>query len=145
VRVVSSATLSHGQHGWSVHELEELMRLYAANAGRRKVTWATAMTELDDPQFFLIGPEPEAECLVAISRVGGRYVLENGVGHVVCESRDLPEVVKQAQLGLASRGKPSLVIRMLLPFGAARAIFDEKVEPLIPDSVEVFLRLPAIV
>ena len=121
------------------------MRLYAANAGKRKATWGTALTELDDPQFFLIGPEPEAECLAAIARIGGRYVLENGAGRVVCESTDLADVVRQAQLALASRSKASLVMRMLLPFGAARAFFDEKVEPLIPDSVEVFLRLPALV
>jgi hypothetical protein len=121
------------------------MRLYAANAGRHKLTWATAMTECDDPQFFLIGPEPEAACLTAISRVGGRYVLEDGAARVVCESRDLAELVKRAQLAFAGRRKLSLVMRILLPFGAARAFFDEKVEPLIPDSVEVFLRLPAIV
>ena len=121
------------------------MRLYSAHASRRKLTWATAVTELDDPQFFLIGPEPEAQCLTAISRVGGRYVLEDGEARVLCESRDLCEVAKRAQLALASRSKPSLVVRLLLPFGAARAFFDEKVEPLIPDSVEVFLRLPAIV
>jgi hypothetical protein len=146
VRVITSAR-SHpqAQHGWSAHELEELMRLYAAYACRRKLTWATAVTELDDPQFFLVGPEPEAECLTAISRVGGRYVLEDGAAHVLCESRDRPEVVKRAQSALACRSKPSLLLRIVLPFGAARAFFDEKVEPLIPDSVELFLRLPAIV
>lgn len=121
------------------------MRLYAAHAGRRKLTWATAVTELDDPQFFLLGPEPEAECVTAISRVGGRYVLENGAARVLCESRDLADVAKQAQLALQTRSKPSLLVRLLLPFGAARAFFDEKVEPLIPDSVEVFLRLPALI
>ena len=144
MRVISSARpVPRAQHGWTVHELEELMRLYA-RAGR-KVTWATAVTDRDDPQFFLLGPEPEAECLVAISRIAGRYVLEDGAARILCESRDLCEIVKQAQLSLASRSKPTLLMRMLLPCGAARAFFDEKVEPLIPDSVEVFLRLPAII
>jgi len=146
VRVVSSARpLPHGQHGWSAHELEELLRIYAAQAGRRRVSWATAVTERDDPQFFLIGPEPEADCLVAVARVGERYVLEDGGGQVLCESRILPEVVKRAQLALAARSKPSLMVKVLVPFAAARSFFDEKVEPLIPDSVEVFLRLPAFV
>ena len=119
MRVISSArSLPQPQNGWSSHELEELMRLYAAHAGRRKLTWATAVTECDDPQFFLIGPEPEAECLTAISRVGERYVLEDGAAHVLCESRDLAEVAKRAQLSLQSRSRPSLLVR-LLRFGRA--------------------------
>jgi hypothetical protein len=146
VRVISSARLlPHGQHGWTANELEDLMRLYGSQAGRRKVTWATAVTELDDPQFFLTGPEPDAECWVAISRVGGRYVLEDGEAHVLGESRDLPELVGRAQLALASRSKPALLVRIMVPFATVRAFFDEKVEPLIPDSVEVFLRLPTLV
>jgi hypothetical protein len=146
MRVVSSArSLPHAQYGWVAHELEELMRLYASQSCKRKVSWATAVTELDDPQFFLIGPEPEADCVVAISRLNGRYVLEDGEGHSLCESRILTEVVKQAQLRLATRSKPSLMVRIMLPFAAVRAFFDEKVEPLVPDSVEVLLRLPAFV
>jgi hypothetical protein len=146
VRVVSSARpLPHGQHGWSAHELEELLRIYATHAGRRDVSWATAVTERDDPQFFVIGPEPEADCLVAVARVGERYVLEDGEAHVLCESRILPEVVKRAQLVLTTRSKPSLMVKLFVPIAAARSFFDEKIEPLIPDSVEVLLRLPAFV
>lgn len=121
------------------------MRLYASQSGRRKLTWATAVTELDDPQFFLMGPEPEAECLAAISRIDGKYVLEDGEGHPVCVSATLAEVAKRAQLRLAARSKPTLVVKILLPFAALRSFFDEKIEPLIPDSVEVMLRLPAFV
>lgn len=146
MRVVSSApTPRRPQHGWSSNELEQLMRLYASHACRRKVSWATAMTEPGDPQFFLIGPEPEADCLLAVSRLDGRYVLEDGEAHPLCEGEVLSEVVQEAQRTLPPRFKPSLVARVLMPLACIRAVLDEKIEPLIPDSMELLLPIASFV
>lgn len=146
VRIVSTArSLTRGQHGWSASELEELMRLYSSQACRRDVSWATAVTELGDPQFFLVGPEPEGDCLLAISRLHGKYVLEDGEAHLVGEGGSLADVVKEAQCMLPRRFKPSLVARVLVPIACIRAFIDEKLEPLIPDSLEVLLPIASMV
>lgn len=119
------------------------MRLYASQSCQRKVSWATAVTELGDPQFFLV--DAEADCLIALSRLGGQYVLEDGEGCPLCANTALEESVQRAQRALATRSRPSLMVRTLLPFAALKAYFDEKCEALIPDSLELMLHLPAIV
>lgn len=146
MRVVSTArSLDRGQHGWTADELAELMRLYSSQSCRRGVSWATAVTELGDPQFFLVGPEPEADCVLAISRLNGRYVLEDGEAHPVCDGAALADVVKEAQRMLPRRFKPSLVARALVPFACIKAFVDEKLEPLVPDSIEVLLPIASLV
>jgi hypothetical protein len=135
----------YGRHGWTTDEFEELMRLYSSQACRRNVSWSTAMTEPGDPQFFLIGPEPEADCVLAISRLRGKYVLEDGEARPLCEGRVLSDVVQEAQRMLPRRFKPSLVARLLVPLACIRAFIDEKIEPLVPDSIEVLLPIASFV
>ena len=146
MRVISTVPkVSRGRHGWMVGELEALMRLYASQSGRRRLVWATAVTELDDPQFFLMDAGGDADCLVAVSRVGGTYVLEDGEGWLLCESCDLAEVVDKAQATLATRHRPRLVAKLVLSIGAIKTFVDEKVEPLVPDYIEAMLPIAQII
>ena len=42
--------------------------------------WDVGVTEIGDPQFYLLGPPPHEECILCISRLGRVYVLEDGAG-----------------------------------------------------------------
>ena len=89
--------------------------------------WEMGATELGDPQFYVIGPAPELDCLATISRVGRIYVLD-GVGRVIDEGVSLDRVAASAKA--AARARPiSLLARMTLGLAALRVAVEEKIEP----------------
>ena len=66
---------------WSEKELKTLVAaLGAAMAPGTGREWETGMTEKGDAQFYLLGPLPEQACELCVSRIDGRYILEDGVG-----------------------------------------------------------------
>jgi hypothetical protein len=125
---------------WAPHELAVLMSVYASHAASGEASgWEVGATELGDPQFYVIGPAPELDCLATISRVGRIYVLENGVGRVIDEGLSLDRVAAAAKA--AARTRPlSLVARMTLGLAALRVAIEEKIEPLVVESEELLLR-----
>jgi hypothetical protein len=125
---------------WAPHELAVLMSVYASHAASGEASgWEVGATELGDPQFYVIGPAPELDCLATISRVGRIYVLENGVGRVIDEGLSLDRVAASAKA--AARTRPlSLVARMTLGLAAFRVAVEEKIEPLAVESEELLLR-----
>ena len=125
---------------WSPHELSVLMSVYDSHACRGEASgWEMGTTELGDPQFYVIGPAPELDCLATISRVGRVYVLENGVGRVIDEGPSLDRVAASAKA--AARARPlSLLARMTLGLAALRVAVEEKIEPLVVESEELLLR-----
>ena len=64
---------------WSESELSTIVAaLNAALAPATGREWETGMTENGDAQFYLLGPLPEQACELCLSRIGRRYVLEDG-------------------------------------------------------------------
>ena len=131
---------SHSLRSWTQHELDALMSVFEAHAARGEASgWDVGATELGDPQFYVIGPAPDLDCLVTISRVGRLYVLENGAGHVLDESTAIEPLAATAKT--AAHSKPvSLIARMMLGLTALRVAFEEKIEPLVVESEELLLR-----
>ena len=125
---------------WAPHELAVLMSVYDSHASRGDASgWEVGATELGDPQFYVIGPAPDLDCLATISRVGRIYVLENGVGGVVDEGLSLDRVAASAKA--EARHRPiSLLARMTLGLAALRVAVEEKIEPLVVESEELLLR-----
>ena len=78
------------QHeGWHPIELQQFVSMSSgAIAMGEASTWEIGVTERNDPQFFLIGPPPERDCILAISRLGRLYVIEDGTGRVLFESNN---------------------------------------------------------
>ena len=75
---------------WSEKELSTLVAaLGAAIAPGTGREWETGMTEKGDVQFYLLGPLPEQACELCVSRIGGRYILEDGSGRLLFEHRNL--------------------------------------------------------
>jgi hypothetical protein len=128
------------RRSWSSHELETLVSIYESHAARGEgFAWDVGATELDDPQFYIIGPAPELDCLVAISRVGRIYVLENGTGHVIDEESSLEALAVRAKMPRTTH-KMSLMARIMLGLAALRVTVEEKIEPVLVESEELLLR-----
>jgi hypothetical protein len=66
---------------WSETELNTMVAaLSAAIASGDGRGWETGATETGDAQFYLLGPLPDQACELCVSRIGGRYILEDGSG-----------------------------------------------------------------
>jgi len=135
---------------WRYDELQQLVGIFAAHAARGDVTdWAVDTTEAGDPQFYVLGERPAQDCVLSISRLGRDYVLEDGEGAVIAENHNLTQVVDRATaLSLSSR-KASIIARVALAWVAVRHQYEEKIEPMFAEPMEVlthfFPQLAAIV
>jgi len=140
---MSVLTFERKQDGelWSESELHTLLgSLNAALGSEDGRGWETGMTEKGDPQFYLLGPLPDQECQLCVSRIGGRYLLEDGAGRLLFEHQSLPLVAMHAKAAVSSR-QWSLVARICLLWCTVRHTIHDKVEPLLVESEEVFLHL----
>lgn len=126
---------------WSEAELQTLLiALNAALGSENGREWETGMTEKGDPQFYLLGPLPDQACQLCVSRIGARYILENGAGQFLFEHQSLPLVALHAKAAVSSR-QWSLVARISLLWFTVRHTVHDKVEPLLIESEEIFFHL----
>jgi hypothetical protein len=72
--------------------------------------WDVGITEIGDPQFYLLGP-PHDECILCISRLGRMYVLEDGHGQLLFEHNSLLVLAEQARVVLQKK-KTQIVARV---------------------------------
>ncbi|HMM91942.1 hypothetical protein [Bradyrhizobium sp.] len=121
---------------WSERELSAIVAaLDKALAPRSGREWETGMTESGDVQFYLLGPQPDQACELCVSRVGGRYILEDGCGRLLFEHRNLDLVMLHAKAAVPSTSW--LVMRAITLWCAIRNTIDEKVEPLLVEGEEL--------
>jgi hypothetical protein len=126
---------------WSEAELDTLLAaLGAALASDGGRGWEAGKTESGDPQFYLLGSLPDQACELCVSRVGGRYILEDGTGRLLFEHPSLPLVALHAKAAVGSR-QWSLVARIVLLCCAVRHAIHDKVEPLLIEGEEIFVHL----
>jgi hypothetical protein len=122
---------------WRACELDLLMRSFAGAVARGQAGgWDIGSTEIGDPQFYLLGPAPDEECILCISRVGRAYLLQDGEGRVLSEHAHVSRVV-DAATALLRKGRPSLVARTLLLGCSLRHAFEERVEPMLVEGEEL--------
>jgi hypothetical protein len=122
---------------WSPDELHRLIALF--RAGGAGTSYAVGATERGEPQFYLLGPAPERDCVLCVSRLAQGYVLEDGAGRLVGETPTLDRFAVEAA-GAAMRGGRSLVARVALAWCAIRLTIEEKFEPLFEESQELLIR-----
>jgi hypothetical protein len=53
-------------------------------------------TERGGPQFYLLGPAPEHDCALCVSRLAQGYVLEDGIGRLIGEALALDRFAGEA-------------------------------------------------
>lgn len=125
------------QQGWEQSEIQSMMEASATvMASGDGSSWAAFQTEAGDPQICLIGPPPHHDCLLSISRVGGTYVIEDGAGRILGEHGSLLSLVEQIRREL--RGcSGRMIARMAVAWCAMKKFTEERVEPLMAETVEI--------
>src|SRR6478752_531544 len=126
---------------WSESELSTIVvALNTALARGTGCAWETGMTEKGDAQFYLLGPLPDQACELCVSRIGGRYILEDGSGRLLFEHQSLPLVSLHAKAAVRS-SQGWLVARAMLLWCITRQMIHEKVEPMLTESEDLLVQL----
>jgi hypothetical protein len=120
---------------WRSDELQQLVSL--ADAVRS--SWGTGATERGEPQFYVVGPAPEHDCVLCVSRLAHGYVLEDGAGRLIGEAPSLDRVAVEAARA-AARGGRSFVSRILVAWITLRLTIEERLEPILEESEEMLAR-----
>ena len=125
---------------WSERELNTICAaLQAALAPSTGREWETGTTEKGDAQFYLLGPLPDQACELCVSRIGGRYILEDGSGRLLFEHRNLDIVALHARAAVPSTSW--LMVKAITLWCAIRNTFHEKLEPMIAETEELLVQL----
>jgi hypothetical protein len=124
---------------WSERELSTILAaLSAATAPGTGREWETGVTEKGDVQFYLLSPLPDQACELCVSRIGGRYILEDGFGRLLFEHRNLDLVALHAKAAVPSTSW--LMVRAITLWCAVRSAFHEKAEPWLVEGEELFVQ-----
>ncbi|MFL5099349.1 MAG: hypothetical protein ACJ8E5_01970 [Xanthobacteraceae bacterium] len=100
--------------------------------------WEVGVTETGDPQLYLLGPAPDHECILCVSRLGSLYVLEDGAGRVLFEHDSLRALAETVKAVLRNK-KAAIVARAALAWFVVREAFAEKVEAMLGESEELLV------
>ncbi len=127
--------------GWQSVELQQFLAVSArAIADGEASGWEVGSTEQGDPQVFLIGPPPELDCILSISRLGRMYVIEDGYGRVLFE-HDNPMLLAEHAKAALRRCKASLVARVAVAWAALRDAVEEKTEAMMAEPMELLTHI----
>jgi hypothetical protein len=121
---------------WSEAELKTVAA--ALNLAGRD--WETGTTESGDVQLYLLGPRPDQACELCLSRIGCRYILEDGAGRLLFDHVNLALVAQQAR-GALRRTNWWLVARVVVLWCTIRHVIHDKIEPLLTESEELLVHL----
>ncbi|MEA3057898.1 MAG: hypothetical protein QOF34_713, partial [Sphingomonadales bacterium] len=120
---------------WSPDELQQLIALFRADG----TSYAVGATERGEPQFYLLGPAPEHDCVLCVSRLAQGYVLQDGAGRLIGEAPSLDRFAVEAARAAIGGGR-AFVARVTLLVGAIRLTIEEKVEPIFEETQELLAR-----
>jgi hypothetical protein len=126
------------QGAWSEAELNIIAG--TLNVARNGRDWDTGLTENGDAQLYLLGPGPEQACELCVSRIGGRYILEDGAGRLLFEHGSLPLVALHARSALRAT-RWWVVARIVLLWCTIRDVIHDRIEPLLTESEELLVDL----
>ena len=123
--------------GWQSVELQQFLAVSAnAIAAGEASGWEIGVTECNDPQVYLVGPPPDYDCILSISRLGRLYVIEDGHGCVLFE-HDNPMLLAEQATAALRRRKASLVARIAVAWCALREAVEEKTEVMMAEPIEL--------
>jgi hypothetical protein len=123
--------------GWHADEVHRLKGACTPSIATGEAAgFEIGATETGDPQLYLLGPAPEHACILSVSRLGRLYVLEDGSGRVLFEHGSL-DVLTQEIRGALRRTRSDIVARLAVAWCGIREFFEEKVEPILAEPVEI--------
>lgn len=102
--------------------------------------WEIGETECGDPQIYLIGPPPDFDCILSISRMGNLYVLEDGSGRILFEHDD-PVLLTERAMAALRRRKSAITARIAVAWCALREAVEEKTDAMLEESMELLTHL----
>lgn len=120
---------------WRPEELQQLVSIADAAA----LSWDTGTTERGEPQFYVLGPAPDRDCLLCVSRLAQGYVLQDGVGRLIGEAPSLDRFTVEAARSAVRLGR-SFMSRMIVGWLTLRLTMEERLEPIIEESEELLAR-----
>jgi hypothetical protein len=120
---------------WRQDELQQLVSV----ADAANFDWDIGATERGEPQFYVLGPAPNHDCVLCISRIAQSYVLQDGVGRLIGETASLDRFAV-ATARAAIGGGRSFVARALAGWITLRLTIEERLEPIIEESEELLVR-----
>lgn len=127
--------------GWQSAELQRVLDACAESVARGDISgWDTGVTEAGDPQLYLLGPAPDRECVLCLSRLGRLYVLEDGEGRILHEHDGISLLAEQVR-GALRRKKSAIVARIALGWIALKETVEERIEALTAEPAEVLTHL----
>jgi hypothetical protein len=126
--------------GWEAAELGLLVKFATERARHCGGGWDAGVTEIGDPQFYLLDPAPRHECIMCVSRLGRTYVLEDGAGRLLFEHGRLGVLVERAKALLQDK-RSQIAARVTMLWCAARAALEEKLEPIVGESEELLMHV----
>ena len=122
---------------WQTAELHSVIDACASSISRGEISgWEVGATEAGDPQLYLLGPAPDHDCVLCVSRIGRLYVLEDGQGRIVFEHDAIGLLIEQVR-GALRRKKAAIVARAAVAWLALKEAFEERVEPMLAEPQEV--------
>jgi hypothetical protein len=135
--VVEFPRMSRGPAGWRETELRHVAgACTAAITAGEASSWDVGSTESGDPQLYLLGPPPDYDCILCISRLGRHYVIEDGNGRLLFEHDNLMLLAEQAMDALRRR-KGAIAARVAVAWCALREVFEEKAEAVMAEPIEL--------
>src|ERR1700754_2593102 len=112
--VLEFAPLNKLPAGWQSAEVQKLLASCAISLKSGDASsWEVGKTEAGDPQLYLLGPAPNYDCILCVSRLGRLYVLEDGEGNILSEARNLSVLIQQIRAAL-SRRKMMIAAKMAI-------------------------------
>jgi hypothetical protein len=109
--------------------------LTPAVSGGAASGWDVGATENGDPQFYLLGPAPQENCEICISRVGRTYILEDGEGRLLLDTGDLSALAERAAATFRSN-RAQIVARVMIAWCVAKQFVHDRVEPMLVEGEE---------
>src|SRR5262249_21131090 len=93
-----------------------------------------------DPQIYLLGPPPNYDCVLTISRLGTTYILEDGNGRVLFENSD-PALLAERATAALRRCKSAIAARVALAWCAFREAVEERTDAILEESMDLLTHL----
>lgn len=127
--------------GWQSVEMQQFLAVSASAIAEGEASgWEVGATEQGDPQVFLVGPPPDYDCILSISRIGRLYVIEDGYGRVLFE-HDNPMLLAEHAKTALRRGKASLLARVAVAWTTLREAVEEKTEVMMAEPIEILTHI----
>jgi hypothetical protein len=126
---------------WQTAEMNALLGACGEALERGSATsWHVGSTERGDPQLYLLGPAPDYDCILCVSRLGRLYVVEDGQGRLLFEHDAMGMLADQVRSTLR-RHKAAIAAKIVVAWAALREAFEERIEPVLAEPAEVLTHI----